>query len=182
MAREPSTALRRLRPAAPAARSSPVRGLTPAPAAGSAARELWAGVHLCGAEPMDQLQRLALHAEAYTPRVSLEPPDGVLLEVQGSLQLFGGMAALERIIRADCRRLGIPAVLAFAPTPLAALVLARAGKPLSVSDPAQLTGQLASLPLATLRWPEATLKRLAHSGVRTIGAALRLPRNAKWIA
>src|SRR6185312_16823973 len=32
------------------------------------------------------------------------------------------------------------------------------------------------LPLATLRWPQDTLDRLARIGVRTIGEALRLPR------
>jgi protein ImuB len=177
MAREPASALRRPRPAAPAAaRSLPVRGLAPATAAAAAASELWAGIHLSGRDPADHLQRLAQHGERYTPRISLEPPDGVLLEVQGSLQLFGGIAGLERALSADCRRLGIPVVVAFAPTPLAALVLARAGKSLAVSDLGALTGQLAALPLATLRWPGKTLARLAHSGVRTVGAALRLPR------
>src|SRR2546430_9721362 len=34
------------------------------------------------------------------------------------------------------------------------LVAARAGKPLAVTDPAQLTGQLAPLPLASLRRSE----------------------------
>ena len=175
MAREPAIALRQPQPAAPAPRILPLRGLAPASAPDAAAGGLWAGIHL-SAPDTDQLQRLALHAEAYTPRISLEPPDGVLLEVQGSLELFGGIAGLERALGADCRHFGIPAVLAFAPTPLAALVLARAGKALAVPDMSALTGQLAALPLATLRWPGQILGRLAHSGVRTIGAALRLPR------
>src|SRR2546421_203894 len=54
--------------------------------------------------------------------------------------------------------------------------MARAGKSLEVLEPAQLTGQLAPLPLSSLRWPEYTVARLACMGVRTIGAALRLPR------
>jgi protein ImuB len=177
MAREPATALTLTspKPAALTPRALPLRGLTPPAAAEVAARELWAAICL-SAPDTDPLQRLALHAELYTPRISLEPPDGVLLEVQGSLQLFGGIAGLGQAISADCRHFGIPAVLAFAPTPLAALVLARAGKPLAVTDMSALTGQLAALPLATLRWPRKVLARLAHSGVRTIGAALRLPR------
>jgi len=89
MAREPATALTLTRPkaAAPTPRALPLRGLTPPAAAEVAGRELWAGIHL-SAPDTDRLQRLALHAELYTPRVSLEPPDGVLLEVQGSLHLF----------------------------------------------------------------------------------------------
>src|SRR2546430_7878461 len=76
----------------------------------------------------------------------------------------------------ECLRLQVQPVLAFAPAALAALVAARAGKPLTVMDPAQLIGALAPLPLASLRWPPDTLARLARMGVRTIGAALRLPR------
>src|SRR5256714_8845049 len=53
---------------------------------------------------------------------------------------------------------------------------ARAGKPRAVMDPAQLPGQLAPLPLASLRWPADALRRLAHMGVRTSGAELVLPR------
>ncbi len=140
-----------------------------------AAGELWAGVHLPAA-PAGALQRLALCAERYTPRVSLEPPDGLLLEVKGSLHLFAGVAGLRLAVTDDCRRLGMPPVVAFAPTPRAALALARAGRAQAVLDPAQLIGQLAPLPLATLRWPEDVLERLARTGVRTIGAAMRLPR------
>ena len=164
------------RPATPAARVVPLRALAPAHRPDAAADELWAGVHLPTSMPAAVLERLALRAERYTPRVSLEPPDGLLLEVKGSLHLFAGVAGLRLAITDECRRLGLPAVVAFAPTPRAALSLARAGRAYAVLDPAQLIGQLAPLPLATLRWSEDILARLARSGVRTIGAALRLPR------
>ncbi len=140
-------------------------------------RELWAGVHLPAPVPAQALRRLALRAEAYTPRVSLEPPDGLLLEVKGSLHLFAGAAGLRLAVAEECRHLlGTASVLAFAPTPRAALALARAGRPHTVLDMSALVGQLAPLPLAVLRWPGDILERLARSGVRTIGAALRLPR------
>ncbi len=76
----------------------------------------------------------------------------------------------------ECSRLGMPCTLAIAPTPLAALALARSGRRLVITDPAQLVGKLSPLPLAVLRWPQDTLDRLARVGVRTIGEALRLPR------
>ncbi len=133
-------------------------------------------MHLPAPVPAEALQRLALRAQAYTPRVSLEPPDGLLLEVKGSLHLFAGVTGLKLAVMDECRRLGMPSVVALAPTPRAALALARSGRPHAVLDPAQLIGQLAPLPLATLRWPEDILERLACSGVRTIGAAIRLPR------
>jgi len=36
------------------------------------------------------LERLATLAQRFTPRVSLVTPEGLLLEVKGSLHLFGG--------------------------------------------------------------------------------------------
>ena len=80
--------------------------------------------------------------------------------------------ALEALLQSS----GVTAELAFAPTPLAALVLARAGQRIEVLDPARLVSQVAPLALASLRWPGKVLERLAQMGVYTIGQALRLPR------
>jgi protein ImuB len=138
-------------------------------------RELWAGVHLAGLDT-DGLPQLAALLQRFTPRVSLMPPDGLLLEVRGSLHLFAGVAGLRTQLTAACRRFSAQSVLAFAPTPLAALAAARAGRPCAVLDSAQLAGELAPIPLAALRWPEDALARLTRLGVRTIGEVLRLPR------
>ena len=123
-----------------------------------------------------QLLGVADAACGFTPRVSLEPPDGVLLEVRGSLGLFGGAAALCEALGAACARLGVTVQPALAPTPLAALLLARAGRGLVVTGPERLAGALAPLPLAVLRWPQASVERLASMGVRTLGEVQRLPR------
>jgi protein ImuB len=166
-------------PAAPRPQRSPapLRPLTrPLVPAARLTTELWAGLHLPDCDSAEKLQQLALRASRFTPRVSLVPPDGLLLEVKGSLHLFAGVAGLGQELINECRSLQLRPVLAFTPTPLAALTAARAGKPLVITDIAQLTGQLTALPLAALRWPEETLTRLARTGVRTIGAALRLPR------
>jgi protein ImuB len=143
-------------------------------------------VHLAASpsSPSQQdLERLGARAQRLTPRVSLAPPDGLLLEVKGSLHLFGGVKGLSREMTGECSRLRMSCTLAVAPTPLAALALSRAGRklgasgsPLIITDPAQLVGRLSPLPLAMLRWPQDTLDRLARIGVRTIGEALRLPR------
>jgi protein ImuB len=151
--------------------------------------ELWLAVHLAASpSPLSQqdLERLVVRAQRLTPRVSLDPPDGLLLEVKGSLHLFGDVSGLSREMAGECSRLRMPCTLAVAPTPLAALALARAGRKLGVTDSslaalvvtdlAQLVGRLSPLPLAMLRWPPDTLDRLTRIGVRTIGEALRLPR------
>jgi len=159
---------------APRART-PLRAVRHAVTCRAPTRELWAGVYLPGMEA-GKLTHLAARVERFTPRVSLVPPDGLVLEVRGSLHLFAGVAGLRAELTATCRSfIGRP-LLAFAPTPLAALVAARAGRSCAVLDGAQLIGQLAPLPLAVLRWPEDTLARLRRMGVDTIGEVLRLPR------
>ncbi|HET9391443.1 MAG TPA: DNA polymerase Y family protein [Steroidobacteraceae bacterium] len=122
------------------------------------------------------LEQLAIRAQRFTPRVSLAPPDGLLLEVQGSLHLFKGTTGLMRALADEYAGTGMAAAFALAPTPLAALLAARWGKPFIVTDKARLIGQLTHLPLTLMRWPAEIPERLARMGVRTIGQALRLPR------
>src|SRR5271163_2775907 len=71
------------------------------------------------------LQRLCLHAQAFTSFVSIEPPNALLLEIRGSLKLFGPLKRLHADIDACWRRLELPARSATAPATLAALWLAR---------------------------------------------------------
>ena len=162
------------RPVVPG-RLAPVRFPGAAPAT---ATELWIGVHLTESAAQQALESLALSAQRFTPRVSLVPPDGLVLEIKGSLHLFNGVAGLSSALASECAALGLKSRVALAPTPLAALVAARAGRPqpFVVTDLTRLVGQLMPLPLAALRWPEDILVRLARMGVRTIGQVLRLPR------
>lgn len=183
--------------ASPRPRNVPCAALPPPPdlppagfAAAAHPRELWLAVHVPGMHMPEMredpaaerrqaelLQQVATRAQQFTPRVSLVPPDGLLLEVKGSLHLFGGINGIREAVESECAAIAARPVLALAPTPLAALAGARAGKALVVTDPARLVGQIAPLPLAVLRWPEETITRLARMGVRTIGQVLRLPRS-----
>jgi protein ImuB len=152
--------------------------------------ELWLGVHLPHLEATSSahfapgevhrrrrsLEQLATRAQNFTPRVSLAPPDGLLLEIKGSLRLFSGVENLCRLLTEDYRAADAQPVLAVAPTPLAALARARARHEPFVMNHARLTGSITSLPLAALRWPEDVLARLTKIGVYTAGQALRLPR------
>ncbi len=143
---------------------------------------LWLAVHLPRLAPESDsgvprvLHSLAVRAQRFTPRISLAPPDAVLLEVRSSLHLFGGVDGLRRAMAGECAALGQPAILAFAPSASAALAGTRAGRAFTVLEAGQLAGSLAALPLAALRWPPQLIERLARIGVRTVGAALRLPR------
>ena len=138
--------------------------------------ELWIGVHLASAPENVRLERLATIAQGFTPRISLVPPDGLLLEVKGSLHLFGGVDGLMRTLEGECSRLGLEASLSLAPTPLAATVAARVENEFRVTNRAQLVGRFSQMPLTPLRWSADVVERLARMGVRTIGQVLRLPR------
>lgn len=123
------------------------------------------------------LERLAAWAGAFTSLVSLVPPAALLLEVQGSLRLFGGLEALRRRIREALRATGHEGREAVAPTPLAALWLARAGRTEAVTDPAMLAGRIGRLRPAVTGWPETTLATLRGLGVESLADCLRLPRD-----
>ena len=123
------------------------------------------------------LEAVAELGLGYTPRVSLEPPDAVLLEVRGSLKLFGGARALCEQLGAKLQAAHVTAALALTPTPLASLWFARAGQPVALRRVDQLAGRLASLPLAVTRWPGRSIDTLVTMGVRHLGDCQRLPRD-----
>jgi hypothetical protein len=109
------------------------------------------------------LVRLAEALLCFTPRVSLEAPDAVLMEVQGSLALFGGFQALHELVLERVRASSLQLHLSSAPTPLAALVFARSALAQAgsgVLTAQRLVGTLAPLPLTLLRWPPDRLLRL----------------------
>ncbi len=123
-----------------------------------------------------RLQALAWWALQFSPRVArLE--EAVVLEVESSLRLFGGAAALHKRIWRGAKSAGLGlAGIAWAPTSLAALSLARGGVSDGLSHP--LTPILDALPLHTLTAVQAHAPMLARLGCRTLGDVRRLPRAA----
>jgi len=111
------------------------------------------------------LEAIATWACQFTAKVSLEPPQGVLLEVAGSLRLFGGIARLMARLRGGLADLGFEGQLAAGPTPRAALWLARGG------------GEtLQALPIGAIGPEPEALALLRRIGVRTLGELMQLPR------
>jgi protein ImuB len=122
------------------------------------------------------LESLASWVETLTSMVSLEAPESVLLEVAGSLKLFGSLEAIKARLSEELARRYRNFRLCTAPTATAALWLARAGSA-DVLQWQRLTGCLASLPLAVTRWPPAVQALLRDLGLRTVGDCVRLPRD-----
>ncbi|HXQ31441.1 MAG TPA: DNA polymerase Y family protein [Steroidobacteraceae bacterium] len=146
----------------------------------NAAHALAPRLEVAEREPVEEareLQRLARWATGFTPWVSLEVPDQLLLEVQGSLRLFGGAPALLGRVGAELEAQGHAVTLALAPTSRAATWLARAAPGTSIDSPATLAGHLARLPLGATAWPTRILEDCARLGLDTLGELKRLPRD-----
>jgi protein ImuB len=122
------------------------------------------------------LEDLASWFERFSSFVAIAGRDVLLLELAGSLRLFGGLRALREDISRGLRELGFTAAPAIAPTPLAATWLARSGRRVCIRDTANLAPALRRLPLACLEWPATLCESLAGMGVTTVGDCLRLPR------
>ncbi|MBP6195648.1 MAG: DNA polymerase Y family protein, partial [Methyloversatilis sp.] len=85
----------------------------------------------------------------YTPDVVLET-DGLLMEIAGSVKLFGGLAPLLCQVRSDLAAAGFRALSACAPAPRAARWLARGAPGRCITDIGALPAALAPLPLQTM--------------------------------
>jgi protein ImuB len=122
------------------------------------------------------LAGLAAWSVQFTPLASIAPRHALLLEVAGSLKLFGGLEALGARIREGLTALAFEHRLAAAPTPLAAIWLARSGRAGALRDPRTLHARLGELPLAVLDLEPDHLSALRGMGLDRIGDLLRLPR------
>src|SRR2546429_3734927 len=87
---------------------------------------LWVALHLSRLPP-GTLEHVAAWACQFTPRVSLEPPHGLLLEVEGSLRLFGGLERLLERLREGLDAMELTTQFAVAPAARAALWRSRGG-------------------------------------------------------
>jgi protein ImuB len=122
---------------------------------------LWVALHF-HVPPSETLEPLAAWLCRFTPRVSLEPPQALLAELQGSLRYFGGLGGLLGELRAGLAELGLEASLAVAATPRAALWRARGN------------GEVfKELPLSVMGLESGFFKSI---GISRLGELMRLPR------
>ncbi|HEY7238106.1 MAG TPA: DNA polymerase Y family protein [Burkholderiales bacterium] len=114
--------------------------------------------------PQATLEAIGAWACQFTPKVSLEPPQALLLEVEGSLRLFGGLPFLKQKLRSGLEEMGFDAALATGATPRAALWLSSAG-----------CERIDEVPLEVVCHGET--REFLHSiGMHAVGELSRLPR------
>jgi protein ImuB len=147
---------------------------------------------------MASLLGLCRWLERYSPWVSPDAPDGILLDVTGIAHLFGGEAAMLAEMAARLARYGFTARVSIAATIGAAWALARySPPPSSRRKPGPTDGlgamsrqssrgemgpgfrrndELEELPIEALRIDSESARTLRRLGLKTIGSLLDIPR------
>jgi len=100
------------------------------------------------------------------------------LEIGASLRLFGGFRKLIETLEAELTKLDYSYQLGIAPTLEGAALLARAEIRLALTTTQALLARIRDLPVTHLALAPEITQQLYMVGVRTIGAALELPRDA----
>lgn len=122
------------------------------------------------------LKRLALWCLRFTPLAFADPPDGVVLDIAGCAELFGGAAPLLARVAAGVVRGGVAVRAVIADVADAAAALARAGHHGVLVAPGKERATVAGLPLSALRLPPDIVARLGRLGLHGVGDVLRQPR------
>jgi len=122
-------------------------------------------------EATDQklIERIADWCDRYTPFVALDPPHGLLLDITGVPQLFGGERALLDGVRAAIAKQGLAVKAAIAGNAAAARALAHHVDG-TLAEPGAEAEAIAALPITALRLDSDTLHGLKRAGLKTIGA------------
>lgn len=121
------------------------------------------------------LEDTAEWALQFTARISLAPPQAVLLEIGGSLHYFGGLEALRQQIDSALAESMCPVQSGIAPTPSAALLLARANNSTPVIHQAELNARLGCLSVHTLDLSTKQAAALQGLGCRNIDGLRSMP-------
>ena len=120
------------------------------------------------------LDALADWCDRYTPLVAIEGTDGLFLDISGSTHLFGGEKRLLGEVLSCFLHQGFAVRAGLASTPGAAWAAARFS--LSSIEEGKEKEALFSLPLAALRLPAETRKKVEGVGLKRAGMLLSTPR------
>lgn len=124
------------------------------------------------------LQALGEGLQRYTPTACPLPPATLLLDIGGSLHLFGELPSLCQELRRTLAQQHLLIRMAAAPTPLAAGLLAQYREEDDLDARQDWQQQLATLPLSCLPLPLSQQERLRHMGFTQLQDVLTLPRAA----
>ncbi len=147
---------------------------------GSAAQALVTNLIVRGRDitaEQESLEGLAAWVGSFTPEVSLQPPDGLLIEIGSCLRLHRGFKNLTRQISYGLNEMGYSSNRACAPTPHAAWLMALAGKEVVIRNSDKLDMVLGELSVQFLDQSPDTLASLEMVGAHTLADCLGFPRS-----
>lgn len=125
----------------------------------------------------DRLAQLVEWCDRYSPLVSQDGSNGIILDITGGAHLFGGEGPLLHDLQRRLQRMDIESHAAIADTWGAAWALARYGDRFIVHG--ENTGAaLDPLPVEALRLPYEIVLELRRLGLVTIAALRKMPRNS----
>jgi len=120
------------------------------------------------------LRLLGLWCIRYTPIISVDLPDGLILDISGCAYLWGGERAYLKEIVLKLRNAGFDARAAIADTPGAAWAVSRFALVSPIVAVGGQAGVLSALPPVALRLNTEILEKLQKLGFRTIGPLLSM--------
>ncbi len=136
------------------------------------------GLRAVEANPAGDAAWLAAAAEAcrrYTPALALDGADGLMLNVTGAADLFGGEESLICVIGERFEKRGFSVRLGLADTPGLAWALAHFSQ-VPIAAPGEREAVLAPLPVGALGLEGEAVHVLKRLGLRTVGQLLQGPR------
>jgi len=116
------------------------------------------------------LRQLADWSYQFSPVISIKTENSLLLEIGGCLKLFQGLDSLKHRIQQGLDQLGYQCQLADAPTPLGALLLAKAA--VKGSNAGQGTSKV---PISCMEADKKIIQSLHSMGIQNMGQLLALP-------
>ncbi len=116
------------------------------------------------------LHALRLWADRLSPRVALDSPDGLLLDITGCAHLFGGEAEMAFHARQGLHDMQVEARIGIADTRKAAWALARHGsESVEIAPPGKTVEVLHPLRIDALGLPSHMITELGRLGIETVG-------------
>lgn len=116
------------------------------------------------------LRALWRWADCLSPRVAIDPPDGLLLDIAGCAHLFGGEGKMARYARQRLAEMNVHSRIGIADTKGGARALARFGKTsVAIAQTGKTNDALKDLPITALDIDAEIANELARTGLKTIG-------------
>lgn len=129
-------------------------------------------------KPAEILNGLAQWCMRYTPLISIDGDDGLMLDASGCTHLWGGEEAYLADIDSRLSAFGYKVKLAIADTPGTAWAVSRFGSSGTVVLSGKQSEALEPLPVQALRIDGALADRLRKLGLKDTGSILRMPFTA----